>query len=93
MGIIGTGGIANAFKRDLEYLMGHKISAVLSRSMHTAENFLQIFLIVGHLMTLILLWNFQEWMLCTSRLQTPHFEQTIMALETKNMFYVKNHLA
>ena len=32
-GIIGTGGIANAFRRDLEYLVGHRVSAVLSRSM------------------------------------------------------------
>ena len=61
-GIIGTGGIANAFKRDLEYLMGHKISAVLSRSMHTAENFssnISISFIIGSLIlkTLLTLLN------------------------------------
>ena len=38
-GVIGTGGIANAFKNDLAFLAGHEISAVLSRSMHTAESF------------------------------------------------------
>ncbi|GIS53012.1 hypothetical protein Ct9H90mP29_00540 [bacterium] len=70
-GIIGTGGIANAFKRDLEYLMGHKISAVLSRSMHTAENFSSNISDCRSFDDPHLLWNFQEWMLCTSRLQTP----------------------
>ena len=39
-GIIGTGGIANAFTRDLEYVANHKISAVLSRSEQTANQFL-----------------------------------------------------
>ena len=38
-GIIGTGGIANAFVKDLEYLDGHRVSSVLSRSMITANNF------------------------------------------------------
>ena len=38
-GIIGTGGIANAFAKDLEYLDGHRVSSVLSRSMITANNF------------------------------------------------------
>ena len=38
-GIIGTGGIANAFARDLEYLDGHRISSVLSRSMKSAIDF------------------------------------------------------
>ena len=38
-GIIGTGGIANAFARDIEYLDGHRISSVLSRSMVTANDF------------------------------------------------------
>ena len=38
-GIIGTGGIANAFARDLEYLDGHRISSVLSRSMKSANDF------------------------------------------------------
>ena len=39
-GIIGTGGIANAFTRDLEYVANHKTSAVLSRSEQTANQFL-----------------------------------------------------
>ena len=38
-GIIGTGGIANAFAKDLEYLDGHRVSSVLSRSMITANSF------------------------------------------------------
>tara|TARA_B100001758_G_scaffold175145_1_gene151991 strand:+ start:1000 stop:1983 length:984 start_codon:yes stop_codon:yes gene_type:complete len=38
-GIIGTGGIANAFVKDLEYLDGHRVSSVLSRSMVTANSF------------------------------------------------------
>ena len=38
-GIIGTGGIANAFASDINLLDGHKISAVLSRSKNTAQNF------------------------------------------------------
>ena len=37
-GIFGTGGIANAFTKDLEYLDGHRVSSVLSRSMITANN-------------------------------------------------------
>ena len=42
-GIIGTGGIANAFARDIEYLDGHRISSVLSRSMVTANDFASTF--------------------------------------------------
>lgn len=38
-GIIGTGGIANAFANDINLLDGHKISAVLSRSKNTAQKF------------------------------------------------------
>ena len=38
-GIIGTGGIANAFSRDIKYLENHRISAVLSRSIDTAKSF------------------------------------------------------
>ena len=38
-GIIGTGGIANAFSRDIKYLENHRISAVLSRSINTAKSF------------------------------------------------------
>ena len=38
-GIIGTGGIANAFSLDIKYLENHRISAVLSRSIDTAKSF------------------------------------------------------
>ena len=38
-GIIGTGGIANAFANDINLLDEHKISAVLSRSKNTAQKF------------------------------------------------------
>ena len=38
-GIIGTGGIANAFSSDIKYLENHRISAVLSRSIDTAKSF------------------------------------------------------
>ena len=38
-GVIGTGGIAKAFTADIEQLKNHRISAVLSRSIHTAESF------------------------------------------------------
>ena len=38
-GIIGTGGIANAFSDDIKYLENHSISAVLSRSLDTARIF------------------------------------------------------
>ena len=38
-GIIGTGGIANAFSRDIKYLENHRISAVLSRSIDNAKLF------------------------------------------------------
>jgi len=83
-GIIGTGGIANAFKRDLEYLMGHKISAVLSRSMHTAENF------SSNIFDCRSFDDPQSFMEFSGMdavyIATPntfHFEQTIMALQNK----------
>lgn len=38
-GIIGTGGIANAFAKDLELLDNHMVTAVLSRTMKDAQNF------------------------------------------------------
>ena len=38
-GIVGTGGIANAFSKDIKYLENHRISAVLSRSIDTAKSF------------------------------------------------------
>ena len=38
-GKIGTGGIANAFSKDLDFLDNHMVSAVLSRRMRNAQNF------------------------------------------------------
>ena len=38
-GIIGTGGIANAFARDLKYVPNHAIAGILSRSKQTANQF------------------------------------------------------
>jgi len=38
-GVIGTGGIAKAFTADIKQLKNHRVSAVLSRSIHTAESF------------------------------------------------------
>ena len=37
--IIGTGGIANAFAHDLQYLNNHVVESVLSRDMKTAKKF------------------------------------------------------
>ena len=38
-GVIGTGGIANAFARDIQKLDGHRVTAVLSRSTANANSF------------------------------------------------------
>tara|TARA_B100000427_G_scaffold315163_1_gene308996 strand:+ start:2153 stop:3127 length:975 start_codon:yes stop_codon:yes gene_type:complete len=38
-GIIGTGGIANAFAQDLQFLSNHSIKSVLSRDIGTAKLF------------------------------------------------------
>ncbi len=38
-GIIGTGGIANAFAQDLQYLKNHNVASVLSRDIKTAQTF------------------------------------------------------
>jgi predicted dehydrogenase len=38
-GILGTGGIARAFARDLSYLQGHRVTAVGSRSAKSAADF------------------------------------------------------
>ena len=38
-GVIGTGGIAKAFTADIKRLKNHRVSAVLSRSIDTAESF------------------------------------------------------
>ena len=37
-GIIGTGGIANAFANDLKYLDNHNVKAVVSRTKKNAIN-------------------------------------------------------
>ena len=38
-GIIGTGGIANAFANDLKHLENHVVESVLSRNTNTAKSF------------------------------------------------------
>ena len=38
-GIIGTGGIANAFANDLKHLKNHVVESVLSRNSNTAKSF------------------------------------------------------
>jgi predicted dehydrogenase len=38
-GIIGTGGIANAFANDLKYLDNHYVKAVASRTKNNAIKF------------------------------------------------------
>ena len=38
-GIIGTGGIANAFANDLQHLNNHIVESVLSRDIKTAKKF------------------------------------------------------
>ena len=38
-GIIGTGGIANSFAKDLSYLKDHRLAAVGSRTIINAQNF------------------------------------------------------
>ena len=38
-GIVGTGGIANAFSEDISRLSNHKVSAVLSRDKENAEEY------------------------------------------------------
>ena len=38
-GIIGTGGIARAFAKDLRYLKDHTVAAVGSRALSSAHNF------------------------------------------------------
>ena len=83
-GIIGTGGIANAFRRDLEYLVGHKVSAVLSRSMQNAESFSST---ISNCRPFDDPQSFMEFSeMDAVYIATPntfHFEQTIMALENK----------
>ena len=83
-GIIGTGCIANAFARDIEYLDGHRISCVLSRSMVTANDFTS---------TLNNCYGYEDMdsflkdkNLDAVYIATPntyHAEQTIRALEAK----------
>ena len=41
-GIIGTGGIANAFANDLKYLDNHNVKAVVSRTKKNKETYEQI---------------------------------------------------
>lgn len=38
-GVLGPGGIARAFAKDLTFISGHRIGAVGSRTLHNAKNF------------------------------------------------------
>ena len=38
-GIVGTGGIANAFANDLKFVKNHRVSSVLSRSEQAGNQF------------------------------------------------------
>ena len=42
-GILGTGGIAKAFAKDLQLAPGHEVAAVGSRSLSTAKDFAEEF--------------------------------------------------
>ena len=42
-GILGTGGIARAFARDLQLLEGHTVAAVGSRTIDTSNSFAKNF--------------------------------------------------
>ena len=94
-GIIGTGGIANAFTRDLEYVANHKISAVLSRSEQTANQFL----LNNNLSDCKVYFDISLFMqdpdIDAVYIATPntlHCEQAIIALKSKNLFCVRSLL-
>ncbi len=83
-GIIGTGGIANAFARDLDYLNGHKVTAVLSRSKKSANNFISKISNAKGFDDLNMFMHYKE--IDAVYIATPntfHCEQTIAALESK----------
>jgi predicted dehydrogenase len=42
-GILGPGGIAQAFAKDLSFIQGHTIAAVGSRSLENAQKFSETF--------------------------------------------------
>ena len=83
-GIIGTGGIANAFARDIELLDGHMVSSVLSRSETSADDFSSQF---DNCRTFVDLESFiHNPEIDAVYIATPntlHAEQTIKALEAK----------
>ena len=83
-GIIGTGGIANAFARDIELLDGHMVSSVLSRSEKSAEDFSSQ---LDNCSTFVDMESFiHNPEIDAVYIATPntlHAEQTIKALEAK----------
>ncbi|MDP6877729.1 MAG: Gfo/Idh/MocA family oxidoreductase, partial [Candidatus Marinimicrobia bacterium] len=83
-GIIGTGGIANAFARDIELLDGHMVSSVLSRSEKSAEDFSSQ---LDNCSTFVNMESFiHNPEIDAVYIATPntlHAEQTIKALEAK----------
>ena len=83
-GIIGTGGIANAFARDIEYLDGHRISCVLSRTIANANNFISSLKNCNGYTDMNSFLNDDN--LDAVYIATPntlHSEQTVKALESK----------
>tara|TARA_Y100001970_G_scaffold139576_2_gene171785 strand:+ start:3194 stop:4183 length:990 start_codon:yes stop_codon:yes gene_type:complete len=83
-GIIGTGGIANAFARDLENLNRHQISSVLSRSMDSAIEFCsRINNCEGYDSISLFLDNEKIDAVYIATPNTCHANQTIRALQNK----------
>ena len=83
-GIIGTGGIANAFSKDLDLLDNHMVSAVLSRTMKNAQNF------SNNLVNCKAYDNIESFLededICAVYIATPntlHCIQTIKSLQAK----------
>tara|TARA_B100001287_G_scaffold106718_1_gene89899 strand:- start:745 stop:1731 length:987 start_codon:yes stop_codon:yes gene_type:complete len=83
-GIIGTGGIANAFSKDLDLLDNHIVTAVLSRTMRNAKDFSEN---LENCKTYDNIDNFlRDEDICAVYIATPntlHCIQTIKSLEAK----------
>jgi len=83
-GIIGTGGIANAFARDIELLNGHKVSSILSRLKASADDFSSQ---LDNCRTFVDMDSFisnpEIDAVYVATPNTLHSEQTIKALEAK----------
>jgi shikimate 5-dehydrogenase len=71
-GILGPGGIARAFAKDLGFSQGHAIAAVGSRSLENAQKFADTF--GGTLLTEATKnWlQIQQWMQSMSQRRTQH---------------------